>query len=53
MLIERSHFVIGLVVEVSSVFFPTDLGYAWALGILILALLVRPQGLLGRRERIG
>jgi neutral amino acid transport system permease protein len=45
--------VIGIVVEVSSVFFPTDLGYAWALGILILVLLVRPQGLLGRAERIG
>jgi neutral amino acid transport system permease protein len=45
--------VIGIVVEVSSVFFPTDLGYAWALGILILVLLVRPQGLLGRAERVG
>ncbi len=45
--------VIGLVVEVSAVFFPSDLGWAWALGILILALLLRPQGLLGRRERIG
>jgi neutral amino acid transport system permease protein len=45
--------VIGIVVEVSSVFFPSDLGYAWALGLLILVLLVRPQGLLGRAERIG
>ncbi len=45
--------LIGMIVEVSAVFFPTDLGYAWALGILILVLLVRPQGLLGRAERIG
>jgi neutral amino acid transport system permease protein len=45
--------VIGMVVEVSAVFFPTDLGYAWALGILILVLLFRPQGLLGRAERVG
>jgi neutral amino acid transport system permease protein len=45
--------VIGIVVEVSAVFFPSDLGYAWALGILILVLLFRPQGLLGRAERIG
>jgi neutral amino acid transport system permease protein len=45
--------LIGIVVEVSSVFFPSDLGFAWALGILILVLLVRPQGLMGRAERIG
>jgi neutral amino acid transport system permease protein len=45
--------VIGVVVEVSAVFFPSDLGYAWALGILILVLLFRPQGLLGRADRIG
>jgi neutral amino acid transport system permease protein len=45
--------VIGIVVEVSSVWFPSDLGFAWALGILILVLLLRPQGLLGRSERIG
>ena len=45
--------LIGIVVEVSAVFFPSDLGWAWALGILILALLLRPQGLLGRRERVG
>ena len=44
---------IGIVVEVSAVFFPSDLGFAWALGILIIVLLVRPQGLLGRAERIG
>ena len=32
---------------------PSDFKYATALVILILLLLVRPQGLLGRPERIG
>lgn len=45
--------VIGLVVELSNLVIPSDLRYASALVILILVLLVRPQGLLGRRERIG
>lgn len=45
--------VIGLVSELSTLFVPADLRYAGALIILILVLLVRPQGLLGRRERVG
>jgi branched-chain amino acid transport system permease protein len=46
--------IIGYVVEVSPVFgMPSDFKYASALVILILLLLVRPQGLLGRPERIG
>ncbi|QAY64061.1 branched-chain amino acid ABC transporter permease [Xylanimonas allomyrinae] len=45
--------LIGLVVEVSNLVIPSDLRYASALVILILVLLVRPQGILGRRERIG
>lgn len=45
--------IIGLVVELSNLVLPSDLRYASALVILILVLLVRPQGLLGRRERIG
>ena len=32
---------------------PSELKYAGALGVLIVILLVRPQGILGRRERIG
>jgi branched-chain amino acid transport system permease protein len=32
---------------------PGDFKYATALLLLILLLLVRPQGLLGRPERIG
>jgi branched-chain amino acid transport system permease protein len=46
--------IIGLVVELAPVFgAPGDLKYASALLILILLLLVRPQGLLGRAERVG
>jgi neutral amino acid transport system permease protein len=45
--------VVGLVTEWSTLWFSTELKYVWALFVLILILLVRPQGLLGRRERIG
>jgi neutral amino acid transport system permease protein len=45
--------VVGLVIELSVVWFPNEVKTAWALGVLVIVLLVRPQGLLGRRERIG
>ncbi len=45
--------LIGLVVELSNLVIQSDLRYASALVILILVLLFRPQGILGRRERIG
>ncbi|WP_442928286.1 ABC transporter permease subunit [Microbacterium sp. MMO-56] len=45
--------IVGLVVETSTLWIPSDLKYAGALVVLILILLVRPQGLLGRRERLG
>ena len=46
--------IIGIVVETCTVFgVPTDLKYAGALVVLIIMLLVRPQGLLGRKERLG
>lgn len=45
--------VVGLVSEVSTVWFSSQIKYVWALGVLILILLFRPQGLLGRRERFG
>jgi neutral amino acid transport system permease protein len=47
--------VIGLVVELSPLlpFVPGDFKYAAALLILILVLLVRPQGLLGKAQRVG
>lgn len=45
--------IVGLVVEVSTLWIPSDLKYAGALVVLIIILLVRPQGLLGRKERLG
>lgn len=45
--------VVGLITELSVLLFPDEIKFAWALGVLVLVLLVRPQGLLGRRERIG
>jgi branched-chain amino acid transport system permease protein len=46
--------VIGLVVELASVAgVPGNLKYAVALALMILLLIVRPQGLLGRAQRVG
>jgi branched-chain amino acid transport system permease protein len=45
--------VIGLVVEISTLWIPSDLKFAAPLVVLIGILLFRPQGILGRRERIG
>lgn len=47
--------IIGLSVELSAWVFPDyiDLKRTGALVVLILVLLVRPQGVLGQRERIG
>ena len=45
--------IIGIAIEVSTLWIPSDLKYASALIVLIVILLVRPQGLLGRRERLG
>lgn len=46
--------IVGLAVEVSTLLgVPSDLKYASALVALIVILLVRPQGLLGRKERLG
>ena len=47
--------VIGLMVEMAPLlpFVPGDFKYATALLILILVLLVRPQGLLGKAQRVG
>jgi branched-chain amino acid transport system permease protein len=46
-------FVIGVAVEMSTLWVPPEFKHVIALGILILMLLLRPQGLLGSRERIG
>jgi len=45
--------VVGLVTEVSTIWVSPALKIVFALAALVLALLVRPQGLLGRKERIG
>ncbi|WP_422870253.1 branched-chain amino acid ABC transporter permease [Curtobacterium sp. RRHDQ10] len=45
--------IIGVVVELTNLVLPGDFKYATALVILILVLLVRPQGIFGRAERIG
>ena len=46
--------VIGIMVEVGPLFgVPSSIKEVGALVLLILILLVRPQGILGRRERIG
>ena len=45
--------VVGLFIQLSTLIIPTELKYVGALLVLIIILLVRPQGILGRRERIG
>jgi branched-chain amino acid transport system permease protein len=45
--------IVGVLVETSALFIPSDLKYVGALVLLIAILLVRPQGILGRKERIG
>ncbi len=45
--------IIGMMVELTNLWLPGDLKYATALALLILVLLIRPQGLFGRKERIG
>ncbi len=45
--------IVGVLIQVSTLFIPTELKVVGALFIMILILLVRPQGLLGRSERVG
>ncbi|TFD06606.1 branched-chain amino acid ABC transporter permease [Cryobacterium sp. TMT1-66-1] len=45
--------IVGLFVELSTLWLPSDLKVVGALVVLILVLLFRPQGILGRKERIG
>ncbi|WP_232323597.1 branched-chain amino acid ABC transporter permease [Catenuloplanes japonicus] len=45
--------VVGVVTQVSTLWVPTELKNVSALAALIIILLIRPQGILGRRERIG
>jgi branched-chain amino acid transport system permease protein len=45
--------IVGILIETSGLLIPADLKYVGALVVLILVLLVRPQGLLGRKQRVG
>ena len=45
--------VVGLFIELSTLVIPTELKNVGALAVLIVILLVRPQGILGRAERVG
>lgn len=45
--------IIGLLIELSTLVIPSELKNAGAMLLLALILLFRPQGLLGRKERVG
>ena len=45
--------VIGFVVQLSNLFLSNNVKYATALLILIVVLIFRPQGILGRKQRVG
>jgi len=45
--------IVGMLVEISTLWIPSDMKYVGALAVLIIILLVRPQGILGRKERLG
>jgi branched-chain amino acid transport system permease protein len=45
--------IIGVFVQMSTLVVAAELKYVGALAVLIIIMLTRPQGILGRRERIG
>lgn len=45
--------IVGLLIQVSTMWVPSEFKYVLALALLIVVLLVRPQGVLGRRVRVG
>lgn len=45
--------IIGVFVQMSTLVVAPELKYVGALAVLIIIMLTRPQGILGRRERIG
>ncbi len=45
--------IVGVLIQVSTLIIPTELKNVGALFIMIVILLFRPQGLLGRSERVG
>lgn len=46
-------FLIGIIAQMSTLVSPVELRNAWALGVLIIVLIFRPQGIFGRAERVG
>jgi branched-chain amino acid transport system permease protein len=46
-------FIIGIFIEVSTLVIPAELKFVGALFVLIIVLLFKPQGLLGRSQRVG
>jgi neutral amino acid transport system permease protein len=45
--------IVGVLIEMSTLLIPSELKYVGALAVLIIVLLVRPQGILGRAQRVG
>lgn len=45
--------IVGVLVQVSAQVIPVDLKYLGGLAVLIVILVIKPQGLLGSRARIG
>jgi neutral amino acid transport system permease protein len=45
--------VVGVVIEVSTLWIPSEFKTVTALAILIIILVFRPQGILGQAERVG
>jgi neutral amino acid transport system permease protein len=46
-------FIVGVTIEVSTFWIDPNVKNAVGLGVLVLMLLVRPQGILGTKERVG
>jgi neutral amino acid transport system permease protein len=42
-----------LMIQLSTLFIPEEMKNVGALLVLIIVLLIRPQGILGRAERVG
>lgn len=45
--------IVGMFIQISTLVIPPELKNVGALGILIIVLMIRPNGILGLRERIG
>ncbi|HEV8025247.1 MAG TPA: branched-chain amino acid ABC transporter permease [Candidatus Nanopelagicales bacterium] len=45
--------VVGVFIQMTTLVLPTEMKTVGALFVMIIILLIRPQGILGRRERVG